>query len=114
MERIFIGLLRLRIRVLGVSTLKGRRGPVKSLVDRIAHRHGVKLHEVAASMQPARVTLALTTCGNDQEKIRALLQRVERNAGSNPNLELMDVFTDVFRWQEEDSFPVGDWDTDFE
>jgi uncharacterized protein YlxP (DUF503 family) len=113
-ERIFIGLLRLRIRVLGVSTLKGRRRPIKSLVDRVAHRHGVKLHEVEASMQPARVTLALTTCGNDQQQIRALLERVEMSAGSNPDLEVMDVSIDVFRWQEEDSFAIEDWDTELE
>ena len=114
MERIFIGLLRLRIRVLGVSTLKGRRRPIKSLVDRVANRYGVTLHEVASSMQPARVTLAMSTCGNDRQQIRTLLERVERSVGSNPDLEVMDQSIDVFRWQEEGSFAAEDWDTPFE
>lgn len=111
MERVFIGLLRLRLRIRGARTLKDRRRPVKSLTDRIAHRHGVVVHEIAAFMQPARVTLALTTCGGEPRQIESALQAVERTVVSMPDLEVLDATHDVFRWQEQGSFLNDEWDT---
>ena len=111
MERVFIGLLRLRLRIRGARTLKDRRRPVKSLMDRVAHRHGMVVHEIAAAMQPARVTLTLTTCGCEPRQVEAALQAVERTVLATPDLEVLDVTHDVFRWQGQESFLNGEWDT---
>ena len=84
---------------------------MKSLVDRVAHRHGVVVHEIEASMQPARVTLALTTCGCELRQIESALQAIERTVVSMADVEVLDATHDVFRWQDRGSFANYEWDT---
>lgn len=97
-ERVFIGVLRLVLRIPGARTLKDRRQVVGSLLDRIRHRFPVSAHAVDTLDHPGRQIVVVTTGGNDGQLLRSNLDKIVAFANSSGGLLVGQVDVDVFRW----------------
>lgn len=104
-EKIFIGVLRVELRVSGARTLKDRRQVVNSLRDRMRSRYNLSFHEVGVGEDPQAQTFVVTTSGNDAREIRSVLDRCIGMIREHPVAEPAQIDADVFRW----SVPEGDW-----
>lgn len=104
-ERIFVGVLRVALRVRGAKTLKDRRQVINSIRDRMRSRYNLSFHEVGAGEDPEHQTFVVTTSGNDPKEIRSVLDRCVGMVREHPIAEQTEVSVDVFRW----SPPEGDW-----
>ena len=98
-ERIFVGVLRVGLRVPGARTLKDRRQVVSSLRDRMRHRFDISFHEVGVGGDPQRQTFVVTTSGNDSQKVRSILDQCSGMVRDHPVAEPLEIDVDVFRWQ---------------
>jgi uncharacterized protein YlxP (DUF503 family) len=105
-EKIFVGVLRLGLRIPGARSLKDRRQAVSSLRDRVSHRFPVSVHEIDTADLPGRQVLAVTTAGNDATVIRANLDRIASFAASSALVQVSEVDVDVFRWHAPSAFPA--------
>lgn len=97
-HKVFVGVLRLVLRVPGARTLKDRRQAVKSLEDRMRHRFGVTVNEIDRGEQPTMAVLVATTAGNDGRLIRSILDQASAFAGSAGSVVVTGIDADVFRW----------------
>ncbi len=97
-HRIYVGVLRVVVRIPGARTLKDRRRPVRSLRDRMRHRFDLAVHEIDGAEDPRLAVLAATTVGNDGGRIRAILDRAADLARSDGSLVATGIDVDVFRW----------------
>jgi uncharacterized protein YlxP (DUF503 family) len=104
-ERIFVGVLRVEVRVPGARSLKDRRQVVSSLRDRMRHRFDISFHEVGVGEDPQYQTFVVTTSGNDAQKIRSVLDQCAGMVRDHQVAEPTQVDVDVFRWQP----PEGSW-----
>jgi uncharacterized protein YlxP (DUF503 family) len=111
-DAIFVGVLRLVIRIPGARTLKDRRQVVGSLMDRIRHRFPVSVHPVDTLDHPGRQVVVCTTAGNDGRVLRINLDKIAGFAASTGGMTLGAVDVDVFRWHAPDDlspqFPPDD------
>ncbi len=101
-ERVFIGVLRLVIRIPGARTLKDRRQVAGSLMDRIRHRFPVSVHPVDTLDHPGRQIVVCTTAGNEPAILRSNLDKIASFAASAAGVVLGSVDADVFRWHSPD------------
>jgi len=85
-----IGVLQLEIGVGDAMSLKDKRRVVKSLKDRIAHRHNVSIAEVGALDEHRRAILALAMVSNDARYVESALSKLVDFVRSTPQVELMD------------------------
>ncbi len=105
-ERIFVGVLRVAIRVPGARSRKDRRQVVRSLRDRLRHRFEVTFHEVDDPSDGQRQVVVLTSAGNDGRTIRAMLDRCADFVRTHPVAHAEQVDVDVFRWHPSNN---ADW-----
>ena len=97
-ERIYVGVLRLSLRISGARSRKDRRQSVVSLKDRMRHRFDVSVNEIDRGDQPTMAMLVATTSGNDGRLIRSMLDRCGAFAESVGSVVVMGIDVDVFRW----------------
>lgn len=97
-ERIFIGVLRLVLRIPGARTLKDRRQVIHSLRDRIQSGRSLSFHEIDPGEDPQLRTVVVTTSGNDARAIRSVLDRCAGLVHEHPIAEASEIDIDVFRW----------------
>lgn len=105
MDRIYIGVLHVVLRIPGARTRKDRRQTVSSVRDRLRARFDVSVHEIGTSGDPQYQTLVCTTSGNDAKVLRTVLDSCAGAIHSHPVAEATQLDIDVFRWQPSE----GDW-----
>jgi uncharacterized protein YlxP (DUF503 family) len=102
MADVYIGVMRVVLRIPGARSLKDGRQVAHSLRDRVRHRFDVTFHEVEPSATPGRRTAVLTTAGNDARLIRSILDRVRGFLESSAGALVAEVDVDVFQWHPPD------------
>jgi len=69
-----VGLLTADLFIADALTLKDRRRVVKSLLDRLAHRHNVSVADLGPDHRPHNATVAVTAVANDSAHVQEVLQ----------------------------------------
>lgn len=85
----FVGLLKLDIRLPEAQSLKEKRWQVKSLVTRIRNRFNVSVSEVENQDKWQLATLAVAYVGGDQKRTNQLLDQVLDFAEAVKQLEVI-------------------------
>ena len=85
-----VGVLQLELRIGDAMSLKDKRRVVKSLKDRIAHRHNVSIAEVAALDEHRRAVLGVAMVSNDGRYVEGALSKLVDFVRANPYAELLD------------------------
>ncbi len=89
-EALWIGTLRVVIRIAGSRSLKDRRKVVWGLRDRWIARHRVAVAEVGHLENHELAVLAASAVGNDPRLLRARLDTLRDEADSLPEASLLD------------------------
>lgn len=79
-EALFIGILRMVLRIPGSRSLKDRRRVVASLRDRVHARHHAAFAEVGHLEAHEAAVVAITLVGNDARHVRARLDAIRADA----------------------------------
>ena len=74
----YIGIAHLELHIPEARSLKAKRAPVRSLVEKIKSRHQVLVTEVDYQDLYQRTRLAICALSTDPVDLEARLQRVER------------------------------------
>lgn len=69
-----VGLLTADLFIADALTLKDRRRVVKSLLDRLAHRHNVSVSDLGPDHRPHNATVAVAAVANDSAHVQEVLQ----------------------------------------
>ena len=79
-EALFVGLLRMVLRIPGSRSLKDRRRVVASLRDRVHARHHASFAEVGHLEAHDAAVVAIVVVGNDPRGLRARLDGIRGDA----------------------------------
>ncbi len=90
-EALFVGVLRLVLRIPGSRSLKDRRRVVQSLRDRVQVRHRASFAEVGHLEAHDAAVVAISVVGNDARQIRARLDSIRSDAEGAVEALLTDV-----------------------
>lgn len=71
-----IGVLQLELSIGDAMSLKDKRRVVKSIKDRIAHRHNVSIAEVGALDQHRRAIIGVAMIANDARYVEGALSKI--------------------------------------
>jgi uncharacterized protein len=71
-----VGIIRLRVRLPGNHSLKGKRRVVKSLIGQVRSRFNVAVSEIALNDVWQRAEIGISTIGNSQPIINSVLDKV--------------------------------------
>ena len=77
-----IGVVTLDIKLDNSHSLKDKRHIIRSLKDRLAHRHNVAVAEISYHDLWQRAVVAAVTVANDRKRAEQTLQSVEKEASS--------------------------------
>ena len=90
-----IGVLTLEIRVENSHSLKDKRHVVKSLKERLRHKHNVSVAEIDYQDLWQRALVAVVTVSADHSHAEQVLQTVEREAAEQLGPQLVSA---VVEW----------------
>lgn len=93
----YVGVAHLELHVPEARSLKAKRGPVRSLVEKIKNRHRVLVVEVDHQDLYQRARLAICALSSDVVDIEKRLQRVEATIESNWSGNILGWEVDVFQ-----------------
>jgi uncharacterized protein YlxP (DUF503 family) len=79
----YIGIAHLELHIPEARSLKAKRAPVRSLVEKIRNRHQVLVTEVDHQDLYQRTRLAICALSTDPVDLEARLQRVENTIDRN-------------------------------
>jgi uncharacterized protein YlxP (DUF503 family) len=85
-----VGVLQVEIAIEDAMSLKDKRRVVKSLKDRIAHRHNVSVAEVGALDEHRRSILGVAMVSNDSRYVRGALDKLVDFVRLTPQVSLID------------------------
>ena len=71
-----VGIIRLRVRLPGNHSLKGKRRVVKSLIGQVRSRFNVAVSEIALNDVWQRAEIGISTIGNSQSIINSVLDKI--------------------------------------
>ena len=71
-----VGIIRLRVRLPGNHSLKGKRRVVKSLIGQVRSRFNVAVSETALHDVWQRAEIGISTIGNSQPIINSVLDKI--------------------------------------
>jgi len=80
---VVVGLLSVDLFISDAVSLKDRRSVVKSLLDRLAHRHNVAVADLGPD-RANQAILAVTTVANDEAHVHRVLNAALRLIESEP------------------------------
>ena len=80
---IYVGVAHLELHIPDARSLKAKRAPVRSLVEKIRNRHKVLVIEVEHQNLYQRARLAIGAMSTDPVDLDARLQRVEKTIDLN-------------------------------
>jgi uncharacterized protein YlxP (DUF503 family) len=90
-----VGVLQLELYIGDAMSLKDKRRVVKSLKDRISHRHNVSVAEVGALDQHRRSILAVAMVSNDSGYVEGALSKLVDFVRLVARAELVDYQIDL-------------------
>jgi uncharacterized protein YlxP (DUF503 family) len=90
-----IGVLQLEIAIHDAMSLKDKRRVVKSIKDRIAHRHNVSIAEVAALDEHRRSIIGIAMVSNDSGYVEGALSKLVDFVRAVPQVDLIDYQIDL-------------------
>jgi uncharacterized protein YlxP (DUF503 family) len=90
-----IGVLQLELSIGDAMSLKDKRRVVKSLKDRIAHRHNVSIAEVGALDEHRRSILGVAMVSNDSRYVQGALDKLVDFVKGVPSVDLVDYQIDL-------------------
>ncbi len=71
-----VGVLKIKLRLPGVTSLKEKRGVVKSLVEKTRHRFNASVAEVGKNDDHLTSEVGITVVGNDQSFVNSMLDKI--------------------------------------
>lgn len=95
-EQIFVGVLRLVLRIPGSRSLKDRRRAVAALRDRLVARYGLAVAEVGHLENHEAAVLAVSTVANDPKVVRSRLDQARGDADQRADALLVEHQSDIF------------------
>ncbi len=90
-----VGVLQLELSIGDAMSLKDKRRVVKSLKDRIAHRHNVSVAEVGALDEHRRSVVAVAMVANDGAYVHGGLSKLVDFVKTVPSVDLIDFQIDL-------------------
>jgi uncharacterized protein len=96
----FVGVLRVRLSIVGARSLKDKRSVVRSFKERAQARLRVSVAEVGALDDPRIATLGIAVVANEASHCDEVLARVAAMAGSLPDAVLADRATEIIPFGE--------------
>jgi uncharacterized protein YlxP (DUF503 family) len=93
----YVGIAHLELHVPEARSLKAKRGPVRSLVEKIKNRHQVLVIEVDHQDLYQRAGLAVCAFSSDAVDIERRLQRVEATVERNWSGNILSWEIDVIQ-----------------
>lgn len=96
----FVGVLRLRLEIVGARSLKDKRSVIRSLKERAQARLRVSIAEVGHLDDPRRATLGVAVVSNSSVMCDKLLADVASMAGALPDAILTDRATEIIPFGE--------------
>ena len=90
-----VGVLQMELSIGDAMSLKDKRRVVKSLKDRIAHRHNVSIAEVAALDQHRVAILGIAMVANDRKYVEGALSKIVDFVRTVPQADLVDYQIDL-------------------
>jgi uncharacterized protein YlxP (DUF503 family) len=90
-----VGVLQLELSVTDAMSLKDKRRVVKSIKDRIAHRHNVSIAEVGALDQHRLAILGIAMVANDAKYVEGALSKLVDFVRAVPQVDLIDFQIDL-------------------
>jgi uncharacterized protein YlxP (DUF503 family) len=90
-----VGVLQLELYIGDAMSLKDKRRVIKSLKDRIAHRHNVSVAEVGALDQLRRSILAIAMVSNDSGYVEGALSKLVDFVRTVSKAELVEYQIDL-------------------
>ncbi len=85
-----VGVLTVRLAIFSALSLKDKRSVVKSLKDRLAHRHNISIAEVDDLDHRQAATLALAMVSNDARFVESALSRMVDEIRADPRAFLVE------------------------
>jgi uncharacterized protein YlxP (DUF503 family) len=90
-----VGVLQIEVSIPDAFSLKDKRRVVKSLKDRIAHRHNVSIAEVGALDEHRRSVIGIAMVSNDSRYVEGALSKLVDFVRLIPQLSLIDYQIDL-------------------
>jgi uncharacterized protein len=90
-----VGVLQLELSITDAMSLKDKRRIVRSVVDRIRHRHNVSVAEVGALDQHRVAIIGITMVANDSRYVEGALSKLVDFVRSVGSADLMDYQIDL-------------------
>jgi uncharacterized protein YlxP (DUF503 family) len=90
-----VGVLQIEVSIPDAFSLKDKRRVIKSLKDRIAHRHNVSIAEVGGLDEHRRCVLGMSMVGNDSRYIEGALSKLVDFVRMVPQVSLIDYQIDL-------------------
>ena len=90
-----VGVLQLELSITDAMSLKDKRRVVKSIKDRIAHRHNVSIAEVGALDQHRVAILGVAMVVNDRGYVEGALSKLVDFIRTVPQVDLIDYQIDM-------------------
>jgi hypothetical protein len=97
----FVGVLRLSLRIPGARSLKDRRRVVRSFKDRVQARLRISIAEVGGLDEHQRAVLGVAVVARDAARCDELLAAAASMAGDLRDAELYDRVTEIIAFGEE-------------
>ncbi len=98
-EAIFVGVLRIVLRMPGNRSLKDRRRVVLALRDRLQARHHVAFGEVGHLEDAQAAVLAVCAVGNDSRLLRSRLDSIQAEVESSVDALVVEAFVRIDPWK---------------
>jgi len=90
-----VGVLQIEVSIPDAFSLKDKRRVIKSLKDRIAHRHNVSIAEVGALDEHRRSVIGIAMVSNDSRYVESALSKLVDFVRIIPQLSLIDYQIDL-------------------
>ena len=90
-----VGIIRLRVRLPGNHSLKGKRRVVKSLIGQVRSRFNVAVSEVALNDVWQGAEIGISTIGNSQPIINSVLNKIMEFIERTCLVEIVDTDIEI-------------------
>lgn len=91
-----IGTLRVRLGIFEALTLKDKRRVIKSLKDRLGHRHNISIAEVDDLDQRQLATLGIAMVANESRFVESALSKIVDEIRCDGRTSLLDYQVELF------------------
>ena len=83
------------LRVPGVTSLKGKRAVVKSLIGDLRRQLNVSVIELGYQEQYQRTVIGVTVAAASEHGVRTVIQQIEKIVFREPRVELIHLHTEL-------------------